>query len=855
MANIKRGTGSNIQIDDKLKITSRFELPIKDDLSSDDAGSIVLKNNNLLSYKDNQGRIIEINPSGTTGSTATLQTATTGSGNNITNNALQITGSGNIDLTKDGIIVNNIGISKVSGGTQQGLYGFSNDSLILNYHNTSITLKDQISSVAGTQVSTRISAQQAINNNELPTLGQVITLVGTGSTTNLTFVNGLKLTGNTVRLGLRALSLSGSTDSGILTDDTYLFRPHPVFPNSHLLFGISGTQGSFQQQLDVNGLLYKLGFNLSGNNMFIQKTITLSGNTKLQNISFVPDTHEMMITDNIGFKGFQEAADYSGNKTDYSYVTKKFVIDSLTGVTGNTINTSGNQIKNGDLTIKGNVGVGGDFDINPNVGDPAHVFDITNNAIDQLKYLFQATSYSNSTGMANVHIRKARGSVNSPLAVLNGDALASFGFRGYDGTNFAASSGAIQALAAENFDSTHNGTSLLFQTTPLGNHTGIRVNALKLQPDGDAIFLKNITTNNGNLIVGGTGNTIKMYGTAPFISWYGSDSTTRLGYIQHNGSNLTISTDIGNLKISNSTDITGKLTVSVIPTGSTDVVRLVDLSGKTNSGGLLVNRIPFGSGNNTLIDSSNLLWDDNNVKLTLTGGKQTISFNNTFSNKNIELGIFDFGSRTIRFKDVTYNKTLMALVASPSSGGTTQLGIGDIDTIPSESQLYVYGGATGANFDLRGDVIKSDECNIDLEGSDWDTLPNSIGLSYFGTGYTKGGTFIGLPKKKMGVLRWQNVNNAVIATVQNIPIRFGVNDIEIININPSGMTFQSDFSSGYTSRSVVDKGYVDNKTVDKISNSTDTYTSTAVATNIITLTQTEYDAIGTKNANTLYFII
>lgn len=41
----------------------------------------------------------------------------------------------------------------------------------------------------------------------------------------------------------------------------------------------------------------------------------------------------------------------------------------------------------------------------------------------------------------------------------------------------------------------------------------------------------------------------------------------------------------------------------------------------------------------------------------------------------------------------------------------------------------------------------------------------------------------------------------------------------------------------------------------KIGNNTDTYTGTAAAQYIITLTQAEYDAIGTKNANTLYVII
>ena len=40
-----------------------------------------------------------------------------------------------------------------------------------------------------------------------------------------------------------------------------------------------------------------------------------------------------------------------------------------------------------------------------------------------------------------------------------------------------------------------------------------------------------------------------------------------------------------------------------------------------------------------------------------------------------------------------------------------------------------------------------------------------------------------------------------------------------------------------------------------VTNSTDTYTGTDACQHIITLTQAEYDAIGTPDANTLYIIV
>lgn len=61
MADILRGTGSNKQIDTNLKVSTLFELPIKNTFTSDLAGSIGLKTNNLLSYKDNAGVIRELN--------------------------------------------------------------------------------------------------------------------------------------------------------------------------------------------------------------------------------------------------------------------------------------------------------------------------------------------------------------------------------------------------------------------------------------------------------------------------------------------------------------------------------------------------------------------------------------------------------------------------------------------------------------------------------------------------------------------------------------------------------------------------------------------------------------------------
>jgi hypothetical protein len=173
-----------------------------------------------------------------------------------------------------------------------------------------------------------------------------------------------------------------------------------------------------------------------------------------------------------------------------------FIKNDLIGGSGTTNFlskfTASGTIGNSQISDNGTaVGING-IDINPTPGEAIHIFNFNNDAGNGGNYLIQGTAYANSPGQANVHIRKARGTMASPSAVLSGDYLVSFGFRGYDGSNFAQSSVAIQAIAEENFTATKNGTSLLFQTTPLGNYSGNRVNSLKLEASGNARFFKQI---------------------------------------------------------------------------------------------------------------------------------------------------------------------------------------------------------------------------------------------------------------------------------------------------------------------------------------------------------------------------
>lgn len=195
----------------------------------------------------------------------------------------------------------------------------------------------------------------------------------------------------------------------------------------------------------------------------------------------------------------------SDDVENLSGVTGANVTEALDYIDDNVIHTTGDEEKNGNLNIVGRLGVNG-LSVNDNPTDPPHVMDITNDAaglgIDQ--YLLQATAYANNAGWANVHIRKARGTADSPLAVLNQDIISSWGLRGYATTKFASSSAAFQAIAEENFTDTANGTSILFQVTPIGAFDA-RIDVLKLETTGEVKLFNLAGTGDRMVAVGSTG--------------------------------------------------------------------------------------------------------------------------------------------------------------------------------------------------------------------------------------------------------------------------------------------------------------------------------------------------------------
>ncbi len=77
--------------------------------------------------------------------------------------------------------------------------------------------------------------------------------------------------------------------------------------------------------------------------------------------------------------------------------------------------------------------------------------------------------YTDTAGAgAGLALRRARGSSSSPSAVQSDDLLGSINFRGYNGTDFSQTAAAVFGFAAENWDSSSQGSYVTIHTTEKG---------------------------------------------------------------------------------------------------------------------------------------------------------------------------------------------------------------------------------------------------------------------------------------------------------------------------------------------------------------------------------------------------
>lgn len=125
--------------------------------------------------------------------------------------------------------------------------------------------------------------------------------------------------------------------------------------------------------------------------------------------------------------------------------------------------------------------------------------------------------------------------------------------------------------------------------------------------------------------------------------------------------------------------------------------------------------------------------------------------------------------------------TINANGLNVDSQGNLYLGV---QSTSQGSRMYIYGGSSGANIDVRGDANISDQAVIELEGSDYDSNPNSIYMYYGGPNAI--GTTFGVTSVRTAAIVFNEASNALIGTTNTTPLRFYTNFTEVMRILSGG---------------------------------------------------------------------
>ena len=208
--------------------------------------------------------------------------------------------------------------------------------------------------------------------------------------------------------------------------------------------------------------------------------------------------------------------------------------------------------------------------------------------------------------------------------------------------------------------------------------------------------------------------------------------------------------------------------------------------------GSLIQGIKSINSNLAWASSSNNIWALNSgnvglgttapeTKLHVQGSTPIITLKNTslvsqtwqFRNGSLAVGSRNF--------DI-YDRTASASRLVIQDDGNVM--IGSSSNPANNSRVFIFGGTNGANVDVRGKASVADQAAIELEGSDYDTTPNSALLQYYGPNGT--GTTMGFANQRLGVLRFVSATTALIATNNSTGLVFGTNDTERMRLSGGG---------------------------------------------------------------------
>jgi len=115
---------------------------------------------------------------------------------------------------------------------------------------------------------------------------------------------------------------------------------------------------------------------------------------------------------------------------------------------------------------------GGDVGIGTN--SPDYLLDVSGGQVRISRDSYSSVTIQGcgTTAGSSIVAHRARGTCASPSEVQSGDSLFDIQARGYDGADYDYTASQFEVVAAENFNSTNQGSYLRFRTTPTGSVTG-----------------------------------------------------------------------------------------------------------------------------------------------------------------------------------------------------------------------------------------------------------------------------------------------------------------------------------------------------------------------------------------------
>ncbi len=167
--------------------------------------------------------------------------------------------------------------------------------------------------------------------------------------------------------------------------------------------------------------------------------------------------------------------------------------------------------------------------------------------------------------------------------------------------------------------------------------------------------------------------------------------------------------------------------------------------------------------------------------LAISTRQPAITLRNSFNGQTYQIrnGVSsDLGDNTFKIFNLTNSTTPLMI----QTDGNMAIGSSSIPN--NNSRLFVYGGGNGANVDVRGDPGVSDQAVIELEGSDYDTTPNSVRLQYYGPNGL--GTTAGFNNQRLGMLAFQGADNSIIGTIDAKPLIFFTDFSEKMRLTETG---------------------------------------------------------------------